>query len=279
MILVFDEPRGIHAGLRRALEQRGQIVTIDHETDRGSMKQVRDRVLLTRPTAIVVASTVEDPEEGEIDPDGVFRRAAEDLIHVAAAALEARAKTFLLSTAEVFGQKGGPFGEGDDPEPPCEWARSKRKGEEFLLRAQRDAVVLRAGPILSDGLPRIRELLESPVEASPEELVTPIGIEDVAEAIVALLRAGARGLFHLAPAEPPPSRAELLKACASAIGLPEDRVIERRSAGLVRLGRSPTLFGDKIRPLLGRAPDPWRVALERAATAARELPRPPPASG
>ena len=267
MILLFDARDGVHRGLARALIELGQDVITDVETDLGQMRAVRARVVDVKPDVVVIAGTIEDPSAAERNVDRVFRCVAEAAIHVAAAAREARAIAVMLSTAEVYGQSGGPFDESDTPEPSCEWAKIKLRAETFLLRAAPDALVLRTGPILSDGLVQEQRLLASRVEAAPDVIVSPIGVEDVAEAIVRLTAARAGGVFHLASGDPPPTHAEWLREAAIALGLGADRVVERpgRRSGGAKLGRSPALIATKVRPHLTRAPRSWRESLKDAA--------------
>lgn len=268
MILLFDRPT-TGGGLARALRALGREVSSDTTTDLESMRAVRQRVVELRPRAIIVARSWDDPAGAERDPERAFRVNTEGSIHVAAAALEVGAVAVLISTAEVYGQKGGPFGEGDDPAPAGVWARSRLMGEQYLTRATKNALVVRTGPILDDRLPELRWLLsQGPLEAATDEHVSPIDVEDLAAAIHVLLEKDARGLFHLGTGEEGPSRADFYGEAAAQLGLGPARVVKKTSSQLAArppLGRSPTLLVEKARRLLDRPLRPWREAMARAA--------------
>src|SRR5262249_30647780 len=152
---------GLADGLKRGLEQEGREVAIDLTVDMSSMKGVRQAVADKKPTAVIMAEAWDDPEACEADPDRAYLRNAETAIHVAAACLEFQAVPVLLSTAEVFGQSGGPWSEGDVPAPASVWAQSRLRGEELLRRAAKNSLILRTGPILGEGFVRERARLSA----------------------------------------------------------------------------------------------------------------------
>jgi len=247
-ILIFDAPDGIHAGLARALIAEGAEVDVDTTTDHSSMRAMRHSAVAAKPDAIVLAGGWDDVSACETDPDRAFRRNAEDPIHVAAAARELGAIAILLSPAEVYAQRGGPFTESDEPQATSVWATTRLRGEVLLKRAAPTAIVLRTGPIVSDG--KIR----GPIEIADKGLADPIAAPDLAHAIFRLVGVRASGTFHLSGPEGAerPTRAELAKL-----------MNVRPSATKAKLGRSPLLLGEKIRPFLLRPPGPWRDSLVR----------------
>jgi dTDP-4-dehydrorhamnose reductase/mannose-6-phosphate isomerase-like protein (cupin superfamily) len=253
-------------GLARGLSEAGAAeVVLDETTPLSSMREVRKRVVDAQPEAVLVAGGFDDASLAESDPDRAFRENAEEMIHVAAAALELGIPPILISTAEVFGQRGGPFSESDEPSPASTWARSRLMGETFLCRASKDALIVRAGPILSEGLEAEHaRLLAGPIEEASDEQVTPIRAAELGAAIQALIAAKKRGVFHVASGEPPVSRAELWTAIAGALGFGPERVVSRPGREIARgaaAARSPALFADKIAAVLARPPGPWRAAL------------------
>ena len=147
-VLLLGGKEGIVRAIARGLAEKQRAVVVDREVDIGSMRAVRDAVARVKPAAVVLVGAMEDAEACEADPDRAFLLNAEGAIHLAAACLELKAVPVLLSTAEVFSMKGGPWSESDPTSAASAWARSKEKGEQFLSRANKTALVLRTGPIV-----------------------------------------------------------------------------------------------------------------------------------
>ncbi len=259
-ILLLDQPGGAHPALAEALRAEGAEVEVDTTTDRASMRAIRARVVAARPRAVVVVSAWDDPHACEDDPDRAFARNAEDLIHVAAAALEARATPIVLSPAEVYGQRGGPFGEDEAPQPSCVWTTTRLRGEALLGRASPRAIVLRSGPLLAR-----RSAAWGALAIADAGLADPVAPADVAHAIVRLLDAGQSGTFHLGHPDPVDTR-PTRRTLAGLLGAPPPA-----SRAEITLGRRPVLIGDKLRPLLGRAPRRWSEVDLTPTPAQREV--------
>lgn len=249
-VLLFDAPQGAHAAVADALRAEGATVEVDVHTDRGHMRGVRARVLAAQPRVVLVLSAWDDPLGCESDPERAFARNAEDLIHVAAAALEAKAVPVLVSPAEVYGQSGGPFGEDEAPVASCVWTTTRLRGEVLLRRAAPRALVLRAGPLAVRHGPPWGALA-----IADGGLADPVAPADLAHAVVVLVRAERSGTFHVGhpdPADTRPTR----KALASALGVPV--LTPAPGAPRVRLGRAPVLLAEKLRLDRRRAPVAWR---------------------
>jgi dTDP-4-dehydrorhamnose reductase len=139
-----------------------------------------------------------------------------------------------ISTDGVFGGERGGYRETDEPEPVNEYGRQKRAAEVGLLEATGGAaLVLRVGQIfgakMGDGtLPdQIAGRLAAgeTVDAAFDQAFTPTALDDLPDAIAALVAAGARGLCHLAG---PESWTRLAVAQRLAEGLGSDRSKVRR---------------------------------------------------
>ena len=225
-ILLLQGPTPRLLGLARGLAAEGREVHVDAEVDLGSMRGVRAAVAAVRPTVAVLTGTLDDPEACEADPNRAFAANAEAAINLAAACMEFDAQPVLISSAEVFGQRGGPWSEADAPEACSLLGESMLRGEKFLRRAAKRALVVRVGPVLEDGLAALSARLEpAGLEEADDDLVSPIGAYDLGRALHALAAAGVDGVVHAAAPSPPVSRAELLRRAAKALG---------RDPGLVR---------------------------------------------
>jgi dTDP-4-dehydrorhamnose reductase len=265
MILLLGPRGAVARGIARGLEAEGLSPVVDETTDLASMRDVRKRISEAHPDALIISGAIEDPAEAELDPDRAFRENAENLIHSSVAALEFKTPLILLSTPEIFGQRGGPWIESDEPAPASTWARTRLQGEQFVQRAAKDLVIVRAGPVLSLDLELERSrLLAGPIEEASDEHVSPIAGSELGRAIAGLFRAGQHGVFHLAPAEEPVTRAELWQALAAQLGFAASHVVAKPGRELRRkavLARSPALLAEKARAKLTRPIAPWRDAL------------------
>lgn len=251
LFLVFGGRPGIADGLARGIREAGGEAELS-DVDFTSMRGVRDAVMKRKPGAVVFAGGMENLDACEADPDRAFNANAEAAIHFAVAALEAKAIPVYLSTAEVFGGRGGPWTESDEPAPESTYARSKLKGEQFLQRANKNALILRTGPITSEGWIEEKPRFAAPFEEAEDELISPSPARDVGRALAVLAASQARGLFHLAAAreeEASMSRAEYWRRIARAAGEAEGNVVGKPGRQIVRAApyaRRATLSRDKI---------------------------------
>jgi mannose-6-phosphate isomerase len=276
VILILHGKDGLAEGVKFGLEERGRAVAIDLEVDMASMKTVRQAVAANKPVAVVMAEAWDDPDACEAEPDRAFMRNAEAVIHVAAACLEFSAVPVLLSIADVFGRSGGPWSESDEPSPISIWGESRLRGETLLRRAAKNALILRTGPILTEGLAKERSRIAGgSIEEADDEYVSPVTAREVGFAIDALLAASASGIFHIAPKERPVTKAEMWGSIARALGHPPERVLGRSGRTLARnaaRARSTALLSDKLAKHLSRPLASWKTGMREAP-----LTRPPAA--
>lgn len=244
----------------RGLAVEGTPVEVDVETDLTQMAAVRAEVAKHTPNTVIFAGAWDAPRDREVDMARAFARNAEAVINLAAAALEFKAVPILLSTADVFEGSGGPWSESDTPEPSSEWATSRVKGEQFLLRAAKNGVVLRTGPILEDGLTAFRRAYEAQTPTPENEWVSPVGAADLGRAIRAIRAAELKGVVHVIGGGPAVTRAELLRSAVSALGLDPARVVG--ASGRARKG---TLLADRMEVILPEGLSSWSEALKEAA--------------
>ncbi|HKF44989.1 MAG TPA: dTDP-4-dehydrorhamnose reductase [Thermoanaerobaculia bacterium] len=110
-----------------------------------------------------------------------------------------------VSTDFVFdGSKGVPYEEDDAPRPLSAYGRSKRHGEEEALRVP-SGLVVRSSWLFGSGGWNFIEAILKQVESGRKRLTVvkdqrgkPTGTPDLAEAILALVEAGAVGIYHFA---------------------------------------------------------------------------------
>lgn len=245
------------------------------EVDLERPEQARAAIERLSPRAVVNAAAwtdvagAERPEVrervGRLNRDAP-RAVAEACRHIGAFLVH-------LSTDYVFdGTKGTPYVEEDRPNPLQVYGRSKLEGEEAVLAACPEALVVRSSTLYGPG-PRPRPhyvdailrraALGGVLEVVETPVASPTYTADLAEAILDLLTSGSlRGVLHVVNAGAC-SRLELARAAVEAAGL----------SGAVRLLGRPEPPGGPRRPAysvlstarlerwLGRPMRPWREAL------------------
>jgi len=271
MILVLENPDGGYEGMARGLRAAGRDVQVRNDVDLASMPAVREAVKACAPSAVILAAGWEDIEACEQDEARAFAENAERAISVGAAALEFGAVPVLLSSAEVFCQSGGPWSEADEPQALSTYARSRVRGESFLMRVAKNALVVRTGPVLGDGLRAIARRLEGDFSEADDEYVSPVGAVDLGTALAALLDAELKGVVHVANAGAAVSRVDLLQRAARALKMDVGRVTSAPGRTLERdaaWARSASLLTDRLDRVMQAPLRSWASALEEAAESA-----------
>jgi len=129
---------------------------------------------------------------------------------LARAALEVGALLVHFSTDYVFdGRATAPYREDDCPHPLGAYGISKLAGEKLVLASRAEHLIVRTSAIFGRGGSRqkggsfVERILEQakagrPLRVVSDQTFSPTYSPDLAAAAVALVRAGARGLVHVA---------------------------------------------------------------------------------
>ena len=264
MILILESSPPWIPELAPALADLGAEVQVDQEAPRTDMRAVRAAVAARRPSAVILSGFRSEADHADDAPDRAFAENAEAAINLAAACMEFEATAVLLSTAEVFGQNGGPFSESDTPVPISAWAESRLKGEVFLMRAARErALILRLGALVEE---QSRRYAAGVRREAGDERVSPLRVVHLARAIVELLAAGARGTVHVASGGPPATRADVLSAVAggASISAPPGASLGRRAP----YAPAPLLATTHLSEVIGGSLPDWRPATPEASPVA-----------
>lgn len=158
----------------------------------------------TRPDAVANCAAFTRVDDCETDP----RAEAVNAFAVDLLARECLLRSVALvhvSTDFVFdGRKGAPYTEDDETGPLSAYGRTKREGELAALRSP-GALVVRSSWLFGRGGWNFVEAILKQVEEGRRKLAVvsdqrgrPTATPDLAEAIVALMQAGAAGIFHFA---------------------------------------------------------------------------------
>lgn len=200
---------------------------------------VRAMVEAERPDVVFNATAYNAVDVAEGDPTEALAVNAAAPRHLAVAARHVGARLVHVSTDYVFdGASTRPYREDDVPRPINAYGASKLAGEAMVTASGCELILVRTSAVLGAGASRIkggsfveRILAQAragkPLRVVADQVFSPTYAPDLASALVALVDANARGLFHVTNAGTC-SWHELAEAAVSAAGL--DVPIERIGA-------------------------------------------------
>lgn len=189
-------PRVVWAGARGDLDVRDESA-------------VRARVASARPDVVVNATAYNKVDGAEAEPDEAMAVNEAGPRHLAAAAAEAGALIVHVSTNYVFdGALRRPYTEDDEARPLSAYGRSKRAGEVAVMSAGGPHLVVRTSALFGSGGNRAKggnfvdRILAggrsgAPLRVVSDQEVSTTYAPDLAAALVALIEAGGRGLYHV----------------------------------------------------------------------------------
>jgi len=188
-------------------------------------------VARVRPDVVWNATAWNKVDAAEKEPGPAFAVNAAAPHHLARAAREVGAAIVHFSTDYVFdGALDRPYTEEDAPRPLGVYGASKLAGEALVAASGADHLIVRTSGLLGRGgseqkggsfVDRIvaRARAGEPLRVVADQVFAPTCAEDLARAAIALVRARARGLFHVAN-EGSCSWHELALAALAAAGVP-----------------------------------------------------------
>ena len=164
-----------------------------------------------RPDVLVNCAAYNFVDQAEAEPDAAMAVNAWGVRTLANACRDVRCRLVHFSTDYVFGldaKRTEPFTETDTPGPVSVYGISKLAGEYVVLAADPGNLLIRTCGLYGvwgsggKGGNFVETMLRMASEGKPLKVVhdqwcTPSYTADVAEAAVALIRANARGLFHV----------------------------------------------------------------------------------
>ena len=232
-----------------------QLDIADHEACRRLIDELD-------PAAVVVCAAATWADRCELEPDWATALNVTALERIADA-LRPDAALVSVSSDCVFDGASGPYREDDAPRPVNHYGWTKLRGERAVARHAEHLVIRTTvvyGPELRDpgknSLCQLVAALERG-EAFPapvDEVATPTYAGDLGAAVVDLVRAGARGVFHACGPELV-SRYEYARTAAAAFDLDPDLVTPALSDEMGRPARRPKrsgLIAANAEALLGR---------------------------
>lgn len=171
-------------------------------TDEGA---VRERVDEVRPAVIINCAAYTDVDGCEAERERAFLVNARGPELLARAASRAGALLLHISTDFVFdGAKGAPYREDDPPRPISAYGESKLAGEEAVRGLAPEHLIVRTAWLYGrHGANFVETILrladrQDELRVVTDQVGSPTWTVELASAVVALLRAGARGTYHAA---------------------------------------------------------------------------------
>ncbi|MCG6927417.1 MAG: dTDP-4-dehydrorhamnose reductase [Acidobacteria bacterium] len=262
--------RELVSGLAGELAWAGDLDQVD-VTDRAAVATLVERV---SPDVVFNATAYNKVDQAETEPDRALAVNALGPRWLATAAREAGALLVHFSTDYVFdGVADRPYREDDPPRPLGAYGVSKLSGEQLVAESGAEHLVIRTSGLLGRGgseqkggsfadriLARARG--GQPLRVVADQTFAPTCAPDLAAASVALVRAGGRGIFHVANAGSC-SWHGLAEAALALAGI-DARVEAIASAELALAARRPaySVLDTARYHALGLPPlRPWREAL------------------
>jgi dTDP-4-dehydrorhamnose reductase len=200
--------RELVSRLAGELAWAGDLDQID-VTDRAAVAALVERV---SPDVVFNATAYNKVDQAESEPDRAMAVNALGPRWLATAAAEAGALLVHFSTDYVFdGAAERPYREDDHPRPLGAYGVSKLSGEQLVAASGAEHLLIRTSGLLGRGgseqkggsfadriLARARG--GQPLRVVADQTFAPTCAPDLAAASVALVRAGGRGIFHVANA-------------------------------------------------------------------------------
>lgn len=185
------------AGLEVFARPHSDLDITNEEQVRTAFRQLRPEIVVNCAGFTRVDTCESDRRAFQVNAHGVELLAGQCILH--------SAQLVQVSTDYVFdGQKTVPYFEEDPTGPLCAYGRSKREGEEAAL-AVATALIVRSSWLFGRGGWNFVEAILKQVEGGRrklsivnDQLGSPTAAKDLAEAILALLLAGAVGTYHFA---------------------------------------------------------------------------------
>lgn len=174
------------------------------EADIRNVEQVRALVSKVRPDWIILAAAYTDVDGSESNPDLAFAVNGKGAENVARVATECGAKLLYISTDYVFdGSAKLPYETTDPIQPLNVYGASKAAGEEAVRKFATNWCIARTSWLFGASGASFPEKILRASDSRPElsvvadQVGSPTFTRDLAGAILALLRADARGIVHI----------------------------------------------------------------------------------
>jgi len=266
------------------IEQAGmgvEIIALGRpELDLGDPATIAPAIMAARPDVVVSAAAYTAVDRAESEEEAAFALNAAGAGAVAAAARALGVPVIHLSTDYVFdGTKPEPYVESDPVAPLGVYGRSKLAGEQAVIAAAPDAVILRTAWVYSPfGANFVKTMLRlaqtrRELGVVDDQIGNPTSALDIADTVLAVAYRlysapdqAPRGIFHMSGSGEGSwaDLAEAVFAASTARGGPCARVRRIATADYptpAAPAANSRLCGDRLAEAYGLRLPPWREAV------------------
>ncbi|MDE1156248.1 MAG: SDR family oxidoreductase [Acidobacteriaceae bacterium] len=245
-----------------------EIIPLDLELLAATPSAAAELVAQYQPTAILCAAGATDVERCEADQS--WAAAANHLGPLALANAAKDVPFVFLSTDYVFDGHDGPYAEDAPAVPLSVYGRTKLEGEQAILAAHPNSLVLRTTTVYGPDpqgknfLYTLRRVLTAgnTMRVPTDQLATPTYNEDLAKATLQLLAQRATGIVHVAGPDFL-SRYDFSLLACEILKLPTENLQALTTPELKQNAARPLRGGLKIEKLLSMlGENPMRSAAE-----------------
>lgn len=165
----------------------------------------------SRPEVVLLAAAMTNVDGCEKDKEKAYEVNVFGTRNVVNACSRHDAKLVFFSTDFVFDGVGGSYEEDNPPNPLSYYAKTKRWGEEEIIRSSCDYIIERVSVLYgyndaSDKLSFVKWVIGSlnahmPIHVVTDQYSCPALIDEIASATLSLLLKKEKGIFHVAGSE------------------------------------------------------------------------------
>lgn len=209
-ILLFGGSGLVGSGIKQFLFNRYQIIAPSHEDlDVTNNKNFDEILYNTQPDNIIYAVGLASIDKAQEEPELAYLLNAHSPSFIAKKAALLGIPFLYISTNAVFegAKESGSYNEYDKTNPISIYGLSKVKGEEMVMDASDKNCVVRLimpySTFPSKRMDFVRLSLETlkkgqSIHGIVDQIINPAFIDNIAEAVDALIKIGARGVYHVA---------------------------------------------------------------------------------
>jgi dTDP-4-dehydrorhamnose reductase len=202
-VLIFGATGMLGHALMRQWRDDDVIGLGSANADLRNPEQIDTAVEAAKPDWIVLAAAYTDVDGCEINPTLASSINTQGAVNVAKAAARVGAKLLFVSTDYVFDGKKTAHYEVTDPRNPINaYGRSKAEAEEKIAQILPESCIVRTSWLFGPGGKCFPDTILRLADTRPEIKVvndqrgSPTYTRDLADAIIKLCRADARGIVH-----------------------------------------------------------------------------------
>lgn len=203
-VLIFGGTGMLGKALVRKWRDGDEVISLGSaEADLRQADQVEKVVSEARPHWVVLSAAYTDVDGCEINPQLASAVNTHGAVNVAKAVQRAGAKLLFVSTDYVFdGRKNSPYETGEPRNPINAYGKSKAEAELKLLELLPECCIVRTswlfgpgGKCFPDTILKIASTRKE-IEVVNDQHGCPTYTLDLADAIIGLCRADAKGIVH-----------------------------------------------------------------------------------